>query len=755
MVKRGRIVAFFLIVLLIGSLMGTTTNNILKNIKLGLDLQGGFEVLYEVSPIEKGQKIDKNVLASTAKALDKRVNVLGVSEPNIQVEGDNRIRVQLAGVTDQNKAREILSTEANLSFRDVNDNKLMDGSDLAENGAKQTFDENGKPSVSLKLKSATKFRDVTQKIVNMGEPNNLLVIWLDFEEGKDSFKAEAGKPDPRYLSAPRVSQVFNQDTVSIVGSFTMEEAKTLSDLLNAGSLPVKLTEVYSTSVGAQFGEQAMQKTVLGGIIGIAVIYLFMIFYYRFPGFIATVTLSVYIYLILLIFDWMNGVLTLPGIAALILGVGMAVDANIITYERIKEEIKVGRTVKSAFQAGSRNSFASIFDANITTILAAVVLFAYGTSSVKGFATMLIISILVSFLTAVYGSRLFLGLWVNSNLFNKRPGWFGVNKKDIHDIAENLDTHDLKTKFDKFDFVKSRKKFYGLSIVLMALGIITVSVFGLNLGIDFSSGTRIEILSKDSLTKEEVKSELAKLNIETDDIVISGNNKEIGVARLKGVLTKEEIADLKASFHKEFGADPSVSTVSPTVGKELAKNAMIALVIASIGIIIYVAVRFEMKMAIPAVVSLLHDAFLIVAFFSITRLEVDITFIAAVLTVVGYSINDTIVTFDRMRENMQKKKRLKSVEDIHDVVNTALRQVMGRSINTVLTVIIAILGLLIFGSESIRNFSIALLIGTVAGVYSSIFLAAQLWGDWKAKELKEKGVIKTVKEKRKYSDEPQV
>lgn len=755
MVKRGRIVAFFLIVLLIGSLMGTTTNNILKNIKLGLDLQGGFEVLYEVSPIEKGQKIDKTVLASTAKALDKRVNVLGVSEPNIQVEGDNRIRVQLAGVTDQNKAREILSTEANLSFRDINDNKLMDGSDLAENGAKQTFDENGKPSVSLKLKSASKFRDVTQKIVNMGEPNNLLVIWLDFEEGKDSFKAEAGKPDPSYLSAPRVSQVFNQDTVSIVGSFTIEEATTLSDLLNAGSLPVKLTEVYSTSVGAQFGEQAMQKTVIGGIVGIAIIYLFMIFYYRFPGFIATVTLSVYIYLILLIFDWMNGVLTLPGIAALILGVGMAVDANIITYERIREEIKVGRTVKSAFQAGSRNSFASIFDANITTILAAGVLFAYGTSSVKGFATMLIISILVSFLTAVYGSRLFLGLWVNSNLFNKRPGWFGVNKKDIHDIAENLDTHDLKTKFDKFDFVKSRKKFYGLSIVLMALGIVAVSVFGLNLGIDFSKGTRIEVLSKESLSKAEVKSELAKLNINTDDIVISGTNKEIGVARLKEVLTKDEIANLKTHLHKQFGADPSVSTVSPTVGKELAKNAMIALVIASIGIIIYVTIRFEMKMAIPAVVSLLHDAFLIVALFSITRLEVDITFIAAVLTVVGYSINDTIVTFDRMRENMQKKKRLKSVEDIHDVVNTALRQVMGRSINTVLTVIIAILGLLIFGSESIRNFSIALLIGTVAGVYSSIFLAAQLWGDWKVKELKEKGVIKTEKEKRKISDEPQV
>ncbi|MBT2688051.1 protein translocase subunit SecDF [Bacillus sp. ISL-47] len=755
MVKRSRIVAFFLIVLLIGSLAGATTNNILKNIKLGLDLQGGFEVLYEVKPAEDGQKIDKEVLASTAEALDRRINVLGVSEPNIQIEGDSRIRVQLAGVTDQNKAREILSTEANLSFRDVNDQKMMDGSDLAEGGAKQTFDENGKPSVSLKLKSASKFKEVTEKIVNMGPPNNLLVIWLDFEEDEDSFQAEAGKEDPKYLSAPQVSQIFNQDTVSIVGNFTIDEAQTLSDLLNAGSLPVQLDEVYSTSVGAKFGEQAMDKTILAGIIGISIIFLYMIAVYRFPGLIATITLSFYIYLILLVFDWMNGVLTLPGIAALILGVGMAVDANIITYERIKEEIKVGRTIKSAFQAGGKNSLSTIFDANITTILAATVLFLYGTSSVKGFATMLIISILASFITAVYGSRLLLGLWVNSKFLNNKPGWFGVKKDEMKDIAENFDTLDLPTKYDKFDFVAHRKKFFIISGALIAAGIIILAVLRLNLGIDFSSGTRIELLSNDSLTKEEVQTQLSQVGLETDDIVISGNDNEIGVARIKEVLTKDEIASLKSHFKEEFDAEPNVSTVSPTVGKELAKNALIALAIASVGIIIYVTIRFEIYMAIAAVIALLHDAFFIIAVFSFTRMEVDLTFIAAVLTVVGYSINDTIVTFDRMRENMQKKKKLKTFEDIADVVNRSLRQTLGRSINTVLTVVIAVVALLIFGSESIRNFSFALLIGLIAGTYSSIFLAAQLWAAWKGKELKKKGVIKTVKEKRKVSDEPQV
>ncbi|MEH7112048.1 protein translocase subunit SecDF [Neobacillus niacini] len=754
MVKRSRIIAFLLVILLLGSTMGFTTTGILKDIKLGLDLQGGFEVLYEVTPAKKGQVINQDTLASTAEALDKRINVLGVSEPTIQIEGKNRIRVQLAGVTDQNEARDILSTQANLTFRDANDRIMMDGTDLAEGGAKQTFDENGAPSVSLKLKSAEKFKNVTEEIVKMA-PNNVLVIWLDFEEGKDSFKTEITKVNPKFLSAPTVKEVFNQNTVSIVGSFTATEAQELSSLLNAGALPVKLTEVYSTSVGAKFGEQALNQTILAGIIGIALIYIFMLVYYRFPGFIATVTLSVYIYLVLLVFDWMNGVLTLPGIAALILGVGMAVDANIITNERIREEIKVGKSIKSAFQAGSKGAFTSILDSNLTTILTAAVLFFYGTSSIKGFATMLLVSIMLSFLTAVFGSRLFLGMWVNSGFLNKKAGWFGVKKSAIKDLAENYDAIDLPTRWDRYDFVKVRKLFFIVSGVLIAVGLIIILILRLNLSIDFSNGTRIEVLSDKPLTTERVAEAFDKLNISVDDITLSGENKEVASARTKDVLSKDEVLELKTTFHDEFGSDPSVSTVSPTVGKELAKNGIIALIIASIGIIIYVTVRFEFAMAIGAIVSLLHDAFFMVAFFSITRLEVDLTFIAAVLTIIGYSINDTIVTFDRMRENLQKKKRLKTFEDIADVVNVSVRQTLTRSVNTVFTVLITVLAMTIFGSESIRNFNIAMLVGLVTGVYSSIFIATNLWVVLKARELKKKGTIKTVKEKRKYSDEPQV
>ncbi|KRD92397.1 MULTISPECIES: protein translocase subunit SecDF [Priestia] len=735
MVKRGRIVAFFLLVLLVFSTIGTTMTGITKDIKLGLDLQGGFEILYKVSPAKKGDVIDKKALNSTVEALRQRVDVLGVSEPSIQIEGNDRIRVQLAGVTNQKQARDLLSTQANLTFRDVNDKVLMDGTDLAQGGAKQSFDQSNQPSVSLKLKNAKKFEKITRELSQKPAPNNLIVIWLDYEEGKDSYQKEATKQNPKYLSAASVSSVLTQPDVEISGgNFTVKSATQLAELLNAGSLPVKLDELYSTSVGAQFGEEALHTTILAGIIGIGIIFLYMLFFYRLPGLIAIITLSFYIYLNLVVFDWMHVVMTLPGIAALILGVGMAVDANIITYERIKDELKTGRSVISAYRAGNRRSLATIFDANITTMLAALVLFFYGTSSVKGFATTLMIGIVLSFVTAVYGTRLLMSLLVNSRWFDKKPGYFGVKKEQIHDLSKDDGTTVLPTRWDKIDFVKYRKAFFTFSSVLVIIGIISVAVFRLNLGIDFTSGTRIEIPANHTVTQAEIQREMKSLDIETDDVVITGKSNDTGVVRVVGVLNKKEIANLKDHFKDKYGSEPNVSTVSPTVGKELAKNAMLAILIASIGIIIYVTIRFEFYMALAAVLALLHDAFFIVTVFSLTRLEVDLTFIAAVLTIVGYSINDTIVTFDRIRENMQKFKS-KTFDDLAFIVNLSLRETFTRSMNTVLTVVIAVVALLLFGSESIQNFSIALLVGLILGAYSSVFIAAQLWLVWKGKQLK--------------------
>lgn len=759
MKARGRIIAFFLLVIVLAGLIGTTSLPIAKDIKLGLDLQGGFEVLYEVQPLEEGgPEITQEILADTTDALMSRINVLGVSEPVLTIEGDDRIRVQLAGVEDQSEARELLSTEANLTFRNFEDEVMLDGSDLKQGGASATFDQNGQPIVTLELNDPGKFAEITGEIAQLPPPNNVLVIWLDFEEGVDSYAAEIGQPDPKFVSDPQVSQRINSPSVEISGAFTVEETQNLAGILNAGALPVALEEIYSTSVGAQFGAQALDQTVFAAAVGIALVLLFMLVYYRLPGLVAFITLSVYVYLILLVFEWIGGVLTLPGIAAIVLGVGMAVDANIITYERIREELRVGRSVKESFKAGASSSFSAILDANVTTMIAAAVLFWFGTSSVKGFATLLIISILVSFLTAVWGSRLLLGLLVSSGLLDGKTGLFGLRKSQIHDESENLKIYDLSTRFDRFDFARSRNKFFIASLVLILAGMAVLGVFRLNLGIDFTEGTRVEIAAESALTQDQVETFLDEAGFPSEDIVISGDDSNLGVTRYTEEFSQEDISALKTAATEEFGIEPNVSTVSPTVGQELAKNALYALAIAAIGIIIYATLRFEWRMAVASIVALIHDTFFIVAVFSLLRLEVDVTFIAAVLTIVGYSINDTIVTFDRIRENMRNMKKIESEKQLEEVVNKSLRQTLGRSVNTVLTVILVVVALLIFGAPSILNFSIALLIGLIAGTYSSIFIAAQIWLVLKKREFNKKGPIdiEKLEEKNKWgSDEPVV
>ncbi|MFC4558925.1 protein translocase subunit SecDF [Virgibacillus kekensis] len=755
MKNRGRIIAFFLIVLVFAGTIGTTITGITKDINLGLDLQGGFEILYKVEPIEDEAKVDQETLESTVRILNERVNRLGISEANIDIEGENRIRVQLAGIKDQEEARELLSTSARLSFRNVQDEELLNGNDIVRNSAQQDFDPNtNQPIVTLQLKNASEFADITSNLKDNFNPetpypDNLLVIWMDFEKG-DSFAAEYGKKDPKYISAPSVDETLNTTNVMITGDFTPESAQRLADIINAGSLPVNMTELYSNTVGAQFGEQALDKTVFAGIIGISIIFLFILAFYRFPGLIAVINLSIYIYLILLVFELMNGVLTLPGIAALILGVGMAVDANIITFERIKEEIREGKSLFASFKAGTSNSLRAIVDANITTILAAAVLFMFGTSSIKGFATMLIVSIVVSFLTAVYGSRLLLSLWIRSKFLKNRPELFGVKKKEIKDIKDTTERE--ATIFNReVNVVQHRKKYFLASAIMVILGAISLGLFQLNPGIDFTSGSRIQIQAEESLNADEVQDGLAELGLEATP-VISGAENNVAVVRYERVINEDKIAEVQNYFQENFDAATSVSIVSPIVGEELVKNALYALAIASVGMIIYVTIRFELFFGITAIIALVHDAFFILAIFSFTRLEFDVTIVAAVLTIIGYSINDTIVTFDRIRENLRKKKRVKSFKELAVIVNRSLVQTLTRSINTTVTTMIAVLAFLFLGAESITSFAIALAVGLLAGTYSSLFLASQLWLVWRGKNIKEKPVVFA---KKKRTEGPQV
>lgn len=757
MKKVSRLITFILLVVLLFAGMGATYKSVIKNVNLGLDLQGGFEVLYQVNPLEDGDKIDNTAVQSTAKTLERRVNVLGVSEPKIQVEDQNRIRVQLAGVQDQNQARKILSSQANLTIRDADDKVLLTGKDLVQGSAKQEFKQNtNQPAVTFKLKDSDKFKKVTEEISKKQE--NVMVVWLDFEKG-DSYEKEKTKEDPKFISAASVNQPINSTNVEISGGFQGEkgisEAKQIADLLNSGSLPVELKEIYSTSVGAQFGQDALDKTINASMIGIGIIFLFMLLFYRLPGIVAVITLTTYIYLTMVAFNFISGVLTLPGLAALVLGVGMAVDANIIMYERIKDEIRIGRTLKQAYKKANKSSFITILDANLTTVLAAAVLFFFGESSVKGFATMLLLAILMSFVTAVFLTRILLSLVVHSNVFKKKLWWFGVKQSQIHDINKGYDVHELSTPYDKVDFMKWAKPLFALSGVVILAGVIILAIFKLNLGIDFTSGTRVDLQSNQKLTQAQVEKTMESIDLKPNQLSIGGSNNENASMQFKRDLNKDEVAKVTDTLKSQYGKEPSVNTVSPVIGQELAKNAMLAVLIASIGMIIYISLRFEWRMGIASIISLLHDAFMIIAVFSLFRLEVDITFIAAVLTIIGYSINDTIVTFDRVREMLSKIKVITKEEQIDYIVNSSIRQTLTRSINTVLTVVIVVIALLVLGASSIFNFSLALLIGLLSGVYSSIIIAVPLWGMLKKRELRKSPHHKLVVYKRKRTNEEKV
>ncbi|HCZ9827210.1 TPA: protein translocase subunit SecDF [Staphylococcus aureus] len=757
MKKSSRIIAFLLLVVLLFAGMAATYKSVIKNVNLGLDLQGGFEVLYQVDPLNKGDKIDKKALQSTAQTLENRVNVLGVSEPKIQVEEPNRIRVQLAGVTDQNEARKILSSQANLTIRDAEDKVKLSGSDIKQGSAKQEFkQETNQPTVTFKVKDKNKFKKVTEEISK--KRDNVMVVWLDFKKG-DSYKKEAQKKNPKFISAASVDQPINSDSVEISGGFKGQEgvkkAKQIAELLNAGSLPVDLKEIYSNSVGAQFGQDALDKTVFASFIGVALIYLFMLGFYRLPGLVAIIALTTYIYLTLVAFNFISGVLTLPGLAALVLGVGMAVDANIIMYERIKDELRIGRTIKQAFSKANKSSFLTIFDSNLTTVIAAAVLFFFGESSVKGFATMLLLGILMIFVTAVFLSRFLLSLLVSSNIFKNHFWLFGVKKNKRHDINEGVDVHDLKTSFEKWNFVKLAKPLIGVSILIVVVGLVILYIFKLNLGIDFSSGTRVDFQSKQAITQQKVEQVVKDSGLKADQIQINGKDNKVATVQFKDDLTRAQDNKLSDNIKSKFGDTPQINTVSPIIGQELAKNAMLALIYASIGIIIYVSLRFEWRMGLSSVLALLHDVFIIVAIFSLFRIEVDLTFIAAVLTIVGYSINDTIVTFDRVRENLQKVKVITTTEQIDDIVNRSIRQTMTRSINTVLTVIVVVVAILFFGAPTIFNFTLALFIGLISGVFSSIFIAVPLWGIMKKRQLKKSPKHKLVVYKEKKSNDEKI
>lgn len=714
-----------------------------KNLKFGLDLQGGFEILYKVDSID-GSKMNSSKLTATYKTLSKRIDSLGVSEPEIILEGNDKIRVKLAGVTDPEQARTQLSTVATLSFRDTDDNLLMTSEVLKAGGAKVSQDSSGNPAVLLTVKDKDKFYEVTNKVKDYEK--NMIVIWLDYNGMTDSFAKEGslcGTSGSNCLSAATVSQGFASDVI-IQGNFTEDEVNNLVDLINSGSLPSKLSEISSKTVGASFGDDTLQKTLISGVIGVVLIGVILIAIYHFAGFVSTISMLLYTFLVFLVFWLVGGVLTLPGIAALVLGIGMSVDSNVITFARIKEELYKGKSLPLAFKEGVKCSFSAILDSNLTTLIVAIIMFIFGESSIKGFATMLIITVIVTMFTMVFLTRILLNLFVKTDYFNDKTKLFiGVKKEDIPNVSKNEKVK--KVPFAKVDFLKNRKLFAGVSAIIILVGAVTIGFCGLNLGIDYRAGSDITIATDKNLTKKQINGDLSELKLKSSDITIGD---EETVIRIDSALDGDKVKAVNTYFEDKYDAKVNIGVVSNVVQRELIKNAILSVLLALVGIILYVSFRFKFSYAVSGVVALLHDVLIMIALFGIFNIEVSSMFIAALLAIIGYSINDTIVTFDRIREKLKNEDESKlSYDEFYDLCNTSIRETFGRTVNTTITTLIPVITLIILGSSEILSFNLAMLIGLIAGTYSTIFIATALF-----LTLEKKNLGKPKKVKRVYTDE---
>lgn len=705
-----------LIVIVIITLGAFLIKPTLKNISYGIDLQGGFEILYKIEPLEKGKELTEEDLDKTYTAIVNRIDTLGVSEPVIAFEGNNLIRIQLPGVSNEEEARQRISTTAVLSFRDTNDKLLMTSDILGNNGASLTQDSKSfQYEVKLDIKDTAKFYEVTKKISQRTNGNNMIVIWLDYNEELDSYENEkltCGKDsNMKCISAASVKEGLDGGSVVIQGNFTKEEAQTLVDLINSGSLPTKLSEEATPkSVSPSFGAETITKTGIAGIITFILISLILVFKYRISGLIGSVCLFVYALLVFIIYNAVGGVLTLTGIAALVLGIGMAVDSIIISNDRIKDELRKGKKLIPAVNEGSKSSLKAIIDANVTTLLVGVILYIFGESSVKGFATMLIITIFVTIFACVILYRVLQIMTVKTKVFNDNEKLFIGS---VHEVR-------------KFNYVKFAKKPIIVSLSIIAIGLIFVLVRGFNFGVDFTGGTQINLSSSEPLNFNKIKEIVKDYDLRDYDTYL--NSKTEGYLKLNDTLNEEDEIKVKSEL-KALGIDTSVNEISNLVTSNLTKNAIKALIYSIIAIILYVTIRFNFNYASSGILMLLHDLLITLSIFAIFNISVDFIIVASLLTIVGYSINDTIVVFDRIRDNrnkLYKNKKKLTEEELENLVNVSSNETITRNVWTSITTVTAIITLLCVGLNDILTFNIAILVGLIAGTISSLLIAPKVW-----------------------------
>ena len=714
--------------------IGPTKTGSMGNIKQGLDLAGGVSITYQVVGDETPSSED---MSDTIYKLQKRVENYS-TEAQVYQEGDNRINIEIPGVSDANAILQELGQPGSLYFiYQTNEageaNYTLSGYD-EEKGkyiyslTKSIDDLMAEGSIPLDgTMVASADAGATQS--NDALKQSQYVVELTFtKEGTDAFAKATERAynkgesigiyyDGELVSVPNVVSVITGGQAQITGMESIEEAKTLASTIRIGGLSLELKEMRSNVVGAQLGNDAIKTSLKAGVIGLAIVSVFMTVVYFVPGFTSAIALLIYVIMTLLVLNGFNITLTLPGVAGVILAIGMAVDANVIIFARIREELATGKTVRSSIKIGFDKATSAILDGNITTLIAAVVLVLKGSGTVKGFAQTLMIGIILSMFTAMVVTRALLYLLYTVGFQDEK--WYGIGKEH-----------------KAINFLKKRNLFFAISGAVIIAGFVVLGINKsttgniLNYSMEFVGGTSTTITFNDDMSIEELDAEVVPLfeKITGDGAVqtqkVSGTTEVIIKTRSLSVEEREAVETMLADNFNVSSDDVQSETISATISSEMKSDAVVAVVIATLCMLLYIWFRFkDIRFATSAVAALIHDVLVVLAFYAVSKTSVGNTFIACMLTIVGYSINATIVIFDRIRENL---KEMPKKTELQDIVNTSITQTLSRSINTSFTTFVMVAVLYILGVTSIREFALPLMVGIVCGAYSSVCITGALW-----------------------------
>ncbi len=691
------------------------------SLKYGLDINGGVYLLMEAETDLTDEDLAR-VMNETRDVVANRVNQLGLSESTVTVEGEDRIRVELPGVTDASEAIDVIGQTASLEFKLSNNEFVLDGS-MVEDAYPSLQDGSYVINLEFSPEGAELFREATE-IASSGQVSSTIDDVLD--------NAIIIELDGEIISSPTVDSVIPNGECYIHGGFTQESAESLAALIRGGALPTPLVEVNSSVQTATIGEDALSKSIVAGGIGLLLVFAFMIVTYKLLGVVASIGLILYVLIVAWSMALLGNVLTLPGIAGIILSIGMAVDANIIIFSRIRDEIRQSKTVRVAVNRGFKSALTTVLDAQLTTLIAAVVLYQVGTTSVKGFAITLMIGIVVSIFTAIVITQLFVSAIAHSRRFGKKEV-FGIKDKESTNSKKRILTSPI-------DIVKNRKKYYTVSAVVFIIGLSLFVIRGFNFGIDFTGGTMMQIDMGATVTTSEINTSLSSFNLD-ETIIFTGEDEEQVIIRTRESLNNDSRNDIIATLNKDFGVEQSdvlaIEQFGASVGEELQLNAITSILIASLGMLLYIIFRFKSWLYGAAAISgIIHDIMAVLACYLILNVPLNNPFIAGILTVVGYSINDTIVIFDRIRTNIHLFKK----ERIENNINKSINETIGRSVATSITTLIVMIPLYLIVSTSIREFILPLMVGVIVGGYSSIFICSPVYYELKLRVKKSKSAV---------------